>query len=54
MLPTLPKPEFSKSKMSMYLRTLCDRELYALRVPRGTMSDSVGEDNLRRRSMYVR
>ena len=28
MLPTLPKREFSKSKMSMYLRTLCDRELY--------------------------
>lgn len=24
----LPKREFSKSKMSMYLRTLCDRELY--------------------------
>src|ERR1700753_1356501 len=28
MPPTLPKREFSKSKMSMYLRTLCDRELY--------------------------
>src|SRR5262249_44211467 len=24
----LPKREFSKSKMSMYLRTLCERELY--------------------------
>src|SRR5688572_7130502 len=24
----LPKREFTKSKMSMYLRTLCDRELY--------------------------
>ena len=24
----LPKRQFSKSKMSMYLRTLCDRELY--------------------------
>src|SRR6478672_11382532 len=25
---SLPKREFSKSKMSMYLRTLCERELY--------------------------
>src|SRR5262249_48450084 len=24
----LPKREFTKSKMSMYLRTLCERELY--------------------------
>ena len=24
----LPKREFSKSKMSMYVRTLCERELY--------------------------
>ena len=28
MTKSLPKREFSKSKMSMYLRTLCDRELY--------------------------
>lgn len=27
-LGSLPKREFSKSKMSMYFRTLCDRELY--------------------------
>jgi hypothetical protein len=25
---SIPKREFSKRKMSMYLRTLCDRELY--------------------------